>query len=229
LVLQTRSCFYKKGINMNSKRNIVMAAVVVVTAMVLTTSWSVVTGESDDPNEIDPRGIWTGRQARGAAGEEQMAWVEVVGEEKHGTSPVVMKVLNPDPALFGLFPDVTTRTDSVGSWLRTGPNTWDYTYIGYGTTGTHEPGYGDVVWMLVYRGTATATDANTIVATGLAEIYSGRDDPNHPVFGELHDQDTDPRDGFPDADEEPLYSGAFEVTEYRLPMLPPPGAGLQGD
>ena len=120
---------------MNSKRTIVMAAVVVVAAIVLTTSWSVVTGQSGNADEVDPRGIWTGRQARGDAGEEQMAWVEVVGEEKDGKSTVVMKILNPDPALFGMFPDVTTRTDSVGPWVRTGPNTWDYTYIGYGTTG----------------------------------------------------------------------------------------------
>jgi len=177
-------------------------------------------------DEVDPRGIWTGRQARGDAGEEQMAWVEVVGEEQNGISPVVMKVLNPDPALFGMFPEVTTRTDSVGSWVRTGPSTWDYTYIGYGTTGTHEAGYGDVVWMLVYRGTATATDADTIVATGRAEVYSGRDDPDHPMFGALHDQDTDPRDGFPDADEVPVFSTEYEVPEYRMPMLPLPNAGL---
>ena len=211
---------------MNSKKNVVMAAVIVAAALVLATSWSVVTGQSDDPNEVDPRGIWTGRQERGAAGEEQMAWVEVIGEEKNGISPVVMKVLNPDPALFGMFPDVTTRTDSVGTWLRTGPNTWDYTYIGYGTTGTHDPGYGDVVWMLVYRGTATATDADTIIAAGRAEVYSGRDDPSHPMFGPIHDQDTDPRDGFPDADEAPIFSTEYEVPEMRMPMLPVPDGSL---
>jgi hypothetical protein len=155
-----------------------------------------------------------------------MAWVEVIGEEKNGMSTVVMKVLNPDPVLFGMFPDVTTRTDSVGTWLRTGPNTWDYTYIGYGTTGTHEPGYGDVVWMLVYRGTATATDADTIVATGRAEVYSGRDDASHPMFGALHDQDTNPRDGFPDADEVPIFSTDYEVPEMRMPMLPVPDESL---
>lgn len=96
----------------------------------------------------------------------------------------------------------------------------------YGTTGTHEPGYGDVVWILVYRGSATATDPDTIVATGRAEVYSGRNDPGHPVFGEIHDQDTDPRDGFPDADEEPIFSTEYEVPERRMPMLPVPDEGL---
>lgn len=203
-----------------------MATIVVATVLVLTTSWSVVTGQNGAADEVDPRGIWTGRQTRGEAGEEQMAWVEVVGEEKDGKSTVVMKVLNPDPALFGMFPEATTRTDSVGPWVRTGPNTWDYTYIGYGTTGTHEAGYGDVVWMLVYRGTVTATDANTIVATGRAEMYSGCDNPSHPMFGALHDQDTDPRDGFPDADEDPLFATDFEVMEYRMPMLAAPDDSL---
>ena len=55
---------------MNSKRNIIIAAAIVVVTMVFTTSWSVVTSEIDDPNdpnEIDPRGIWTGRLERGDA------------------------------------------------------------------------------------------------------------------------------------------------------------------
>jgi sugar lactone lactonase YvrE len=174
-------------------------------------------------NEVDIKGIWTARQPRGAAGEEELAWVQVISEEQNGTSTFVMKILNPDPTQFGMFPEATTRSDSVGMFLRTGPNTWDYTLVGYGTTGTHEPGTGDVVYIQVDRGTATATDSDTIVASGHVEIYSGRDDPYNSA---IHDQDTDPRDGFPDADEEPILSGDYVLTQHRLPMLPPPGAGL---
>jgi hypothetical protein len=160
--------------------------------------------------------------ARGAAGEEQMALVQVIGEEKNGTSSIVMTVLNPDPTFFGRFPDATTRSDSLGAFLRTGPNTWDYTLISYGMAGVHEPGYGDVVWIQVDRGTATAPDPDTIVASGRAEVYSGRDDLYNP---NRHDQDTDPRDGFPDADEEPIFSGDYVLTQSRMPMLSAPGAG----
>jgi hypothetical protein len=208
---------------MNSKRNIVMAAIVVVAAIVLTSSWSVVTGGNGDSPEVDPKGIWTARQPRRAADQEGLAWVQVISEEQHGSSTLVMKILNPDPTVFGMFPDATTRTDSVGSFLRTGPDTWDYTLICYGTTGTHEPGYGDIVYIQTDRGTATAIDSNTIVASGRVEIYSGHDDPYNSA---IHDQDTDPRDGFPDADEEPIFSGDYVLSEYRMPMLPLPGAGL---
>jgi len=177
-------------------------------------------------DQVDPKGIWTARQPRGAAGQEQLAWVQTIGEEINGISPIVMKILNPDPTLFGMFPEATTRTDSLGSFLRTGPNTWDYTLIGYGTTGTHERGYGDVVWIQIDRGTATAPDADTITVNGRAEVYSGRDVPMHSRFGDIHDQDTNPRDGFPDADEEPIFSADYGLSQHRMPMLLPPGAGL---
>jgi len=165
-------------------------------------------------SEVDIKGIWTGRQPRGAAGEEGLAWVQVIGEEENGTSTFVMKILNPDPTQFGRFPDATTHTDALGMFLRTGPNTWNYTLVGHGTTGTHEAGSGDIVYIQVDRGTITASDADTVVASGRAEFYSGRDDSYY------HDQDTDPRDGFPDADEAPVFSGNYVLTQYRMPMLP---------
>ena len=204
---------------MNSRKSIVVAAMVALTGLALTMPWSTLAGDDSAFPPCDPTGIWTARQARAADGQEQMTWVEMVSEETNGVSAVVMKIINPDPTLSGMFPNATTRSDSVGQWVRTGPTTWDHTYIGYGTTGTHEPGYGEIVWMLVYRGTITATDSDTIVAGGRAELFSGRDDPNHPVFGEVHDQDTDPRDGIPDPDEEPIFATDFEVVETRLPML----------
>jgi sugar lactone lactonase YvrE len=171
-------------------------------------------------DEVDPSGIWTARQPRGAAGEEGLAWVQVIGVEQNGISTLVMKILNPDPTVTGMFPDVTTRTDSVGTFFRTGPDTWDYTLIGYGTTGTHESGNGDIVYIQIDRGTATAIDSDTMRASGRAEIYSGRD------VSYYHDQDTKSRDGFPDAGEVPVISGDYVLTQYRMPMLPPPGVGL---
>ena len=169
-------------------------------------------------DEIDIKGIWTARQPRGIAGEERLTWVQVISEEQNGTSTFVMKFPNPDPTSLGMFPEATIRSDSTGMFLRTGPNTWDYTLVGYGTTGTHD---GGVVYIQIDRGTVTATDSNTIVASGRVELYSGRDYPNHSVFGNIHDQDTDPRDGIPDADEIPVFSGDYELTQYRMPMLTP--------
>jgi hypothetical protein len=172
-------------------------------------------------NKVDISGTWTGRLPRGAAGEERLTWVQVIGTEHNGSLSLVSKMLNPNPTYSGMFPEATTRTDSMGSLVRTGSNTWDFTFIGYATTGTSGPGVADIVYIQLDRGTVTATNSNTIVAAGHVELYSGRDYPNHPVFGNIHDQDTFPRDGFPDADEIPVFSGDYELTQYRMPMLLP--------
>jgi hypothetical protein len=210
---------------MTKKRNIAIVTIVVLTALLLAAPWSVIADDDDDgaPRHCDLQGVWTFRLPRGPAGEEGMLGVEVFSGEKHGTSTSVFKTINPDPTLGGLFPDATTRSEFEARWRRTGPNTWDYTCIGYGTTGMHEFGFGEIVWIMVFTGTATATDCDTLVIPGRADIYSGRDNPDY-VFpwGQpfpLSDQDTDPRDGVPDADEEPILSGNFEVIEARLPML----------
>jgi len=38
----------------------------------------------------------------------------------------------------------------------------------------------------------------------------------------LHDQDIDPRDGWPDADEKPVFEVDFTKTAHRVRILPPP-------
>ncbi len=213
---------------MNSKRNIITAAAIVVMAMVLTTSWSVVTseiGDPNDPNEVDASGIWTGRLPRWTEGEEQLTHTQLISEEKNGISSIIMKVHNPVPDRFGMFPDVVAWSDSMGTLERTGPNTWNYTLISYGTAEAPENGYGEIIYIQLDRGTATVTDNNTMIANGLAEFYSGHDYYHH-WFGNVHDQDVDPRDGFPDAGEEPIFSADYEVPQYRMPMLQPPDGGL---
>ncbi|MHC4328913.1 MAG: hypothetical protein ACYSWW_12440, partial [Planctomycetota bacterium] len=83
----------------------------------------------------------------------------------------------------------------------------------------------------VYFAIATRTetilgDGNTMEIVGHALIYSGRDDPDYVTpWGEamaLHDQDTDPRDGWPDADEAPVFEVDFTKIAQRVPVLPPP-------
>ena len=77
-------------------------------------------------------------------------------------------------------------------------------------------------------------DGNTLKIPGQAKVYSGREVPeftfpwsNEPIA--LHDQDTDPRDGFPDADEEPIYETDFEAIESRLPLLTLPPVAPEGE
>lgn len=214
---------------MKAKRNVTLGAVVGLMALFFTTGWTVVAGIEDNDvlHPYGSAGVWTFREPLGPEGQEGMLGLDIISPEENGKSLCVLKVANADPTIFGMFPDATTRTDFNGQRVRTGPNTWDYTYVGYGTAGAHEPGFGEIVWIMVFTGTMTVTDSGTTLKIpGHAKIYSGREDPDFvfPWGGEplaLHDQDTNPRDGFPDADEEPIFETDFEVTETRLPMLPP--------
>jgi sugar lactone lactonase YvrE len=176
-------------------------------------------------NKVDASGIWTGRLPRWTEGEEQLAHTQLISEEKNGISSIIMKVHNPVPDRFGMFPDVVAWSDSMGTLERTGPDTWNYTLISYGTAEMPENGYGEIIYIQLDRGTATVTDNNTMIANGLAEFYSGHDYCHH-WFGNVHDQDTDPRDGFPDAGEEPIFSADYEIPQYRMPMLLPPDESL---
>ncbi len=214
---------------MKVNRNVALRITVGFMALFFATGWAVVAGMEDNDvlRPYGSAGVWTFREPLGPEGQEGMLGFEVISPEENGKSVCVLKVANADPTLFGMFPDATTRTDFVGQRIRTGPDTWDYTYVGYGTTGVHDPGYGQIVWIMVFTGTMTATDSGTsLTIPGHLKVYSGRENPDFefPWGGEplaLHDQDTDPRDGFPDADEEPIFETDFEVTETRLPMLPP--------
>jgi hypothetical protein len=93
--------------------------------------------------------------------------------------------------------------------IRTGPNTWDYTGIAYGTKNVEGQGMPEILYVGVVQGTVTSTeDGNAMTTDGNFALY-------------MPEQDVD-GDGFPDADQEPVWCsppGGFTIT--RMPIMAP--------
>ncbi|MDP2897090.1 MAG: hypothetical protein Q8Q12_11125 [bacterium] len=95
----------------------------------------------------DTTGVWTFRRVA-----DGMLSYQVISPEVNGRSTSIIGIPNMDPTFFGMFPDVTTMTDYVGHRVRTGPNSWDATWIEYGCAAPDQPGlYGEVVWIGIMR------------------------------------------------------------------------------
>lgn len=150
----------------------------------------------------------------------------------------VAQGVNGDPTFMGLFPDATQLATQVGTIVRTGARTYDFTSIQYfskppgpGTVfGTFDR--GQVLYFFVSSGTIELQDANTMSTVETLAFYSkvDRGEVVHPVFNmwgitELHNQDKDNGgigDGLPDAGEVPFVCFPPErSTTKRLPLLAP--------
>jgi hypothetical protein len=163
---------------------------------------------------LDTAAIWTYRDAPVFGG---ITGVEFHTPEENGTSLLMVTRPMHDPTLNDLFPEATFRSPCIMQRVRTGPNRWESFGVGYGRTAAP----GEMVYILVGGRTETILeDGMTMHIDGYGMVYSGREDLDHPAFGALHDQDTDPRDAWPDANEEPLATFEFEKMAYRLPSLP---------
>jgi len=202
---------------MNAKIKIALLGIIGLTVLLIAGAEAIYT-----PVWPDSTGLWTWRNPLDDEGNEGMLGVEIIGPEVNGKSfaHVTRPMSNPT---VGLFPDVTYRTPCYMLRVRTGPNTWESSGLGYGVTGRP----GETVFLEVGTRTETMSDdGKSILMVGHGAVYSGRDDPDYVTpWGEampLHDQDTDPRDGQPDADEEPIFEFDFEKTVHRAPWLVPP-------
>jgi hypothetical protein len=150
----------------------------------------------------------------------------------------VAQGVNGDPTFMGLFPDATQLATQVGTIVRTGARTYEFTAIQYfskapgpGTVfGTFAR--GEVLYFFVSSGTIELQDANTMSTVETLSFYSkvDRGTVDHPVFNmwgitELHNQDKDNGgigDGLPDAGEVPFVCFPPErSTTKRLPLLAP--------
>lgn len=114
----------------------------------------------------------------------------------------IQKIFNMDHTLDGTFPDVGTATDTIGTGVRTGPNTWRVTLIRYGTDGAAEPKY-----MAVITGDFEFPDD----ARGLGRKCTWA------LY--LPEQDKD-GDGYPDEDETPMMCIPDEGPMPRMKILP---------
>ena len=134
--------------------------------------------------------------------------------------------VNLDPTTGGMFPDANRASESMATYVKIGPETYQFTMITY-LMKSPPPGVFErdqILYFFTMNGKAKCLDANTMKLTGTVSNWSNVDRPDlvFPPFGiyGVHDQDKDD-DGLPDAGEVPIVSYPFEVTFKRLPQMRP--------
>ena len=195
---------------MRTKRNITLVTIIALMAGLLATGWSVMADIEPAP-VIVPSGIYT--TVMGTPAGTYIITMTVIPMDPAGNTMILMAPNdNSDPTYFSTEPptgEADHLTDYVANMVRTGPDTWAYTGIAYGTKKVEGQLLPEILYMDVPRGTVTSTaDGNILTLENNTAFY-------------LPEQDVD-GDGFPDADQEPIYCspvGLLPVT--RMPVLPP--------
>jgi hypothetical protein len=206
---------------MKTKRNKkLIVAVIGLGVLLMMTAWSVV---AQDNNGLTPE-PWQGWPFAGTwiftapQLPDEVFTVQVVPtNQQSGTYSMVLDVVNPTGNYFGLFPDAEEESPYVGSVMRTGTNTYDWTIAAY-LTKEAEP-FDVITWIHVVSGTVEILDENTFEADSVMSIYSAVEHPGH-TFGDIPDQDKD-CDGLPDEGEEGVFCIRFTGVGKRLQLMPP--------
>jgi hypothetical protein len=201
-----------------NKKSIAVMVIIVVTALMLAGPWDIVVGDEDEGlPHVKPCGVYTGKDPGGATWNQTL----IPCDPACNRMTAVVKYANISPVGpgFPLFPTTEFRTDLVGNLVRTGPNTWDFTWIGYGVEKPPPDQAPNLyAWPLTYiivmSGTQTFTNNGDLATYNIAMgIWVPEDDVN-------------PVDGVPDEGVEPFFSTpnypepVFAVTGTRLPVVP---------
>jgi len=110
-------------------------------------------------------------------------WTVVHDPDSHWTGTMQLQFIVSDGRFGGLFPTVTWLSPTIGSWVRTGLRTFDYTVISYGVDETGVPFY---IWKA--NGTIELSpqcDALEVESIDF-EFYSADQDPfgsDPPAYG----------------------------------------------
>lgn len=129
----------------------------------------------------------------------------------------VLQPANVDTASPPYFADPDRTPDTVATYVRTSPRTYQFTWIAYYVKSAPPFHRGQMLTFFTYSGTAECLDANTVVLSGVISNWSSVD---RPEYG-LHNQDKD-EDGLPDAGETPYSTlSPFGFTLKRLPLMAP--------
>ena len=192
---------------MNSRRKIAAVAVMALIMLLLITAWNVMADITPAPILV-PSGIYVGVHKPPV---EYPFMVSVIPTDPAGnTLTTIFWSDNGYPNL-GIdqppFSECDSMTKLLGHSVRTGPTTWAGTRIAYGTKKVDGQPNPEIVWLSVWDGTDTfSEDGTTCQMEGTMSIF-------------LPHQDKD-RDGWPDEDEVPLWSGDVGVTTFtRMPTV----------
>ena len=135
----------------------------------------------------------------------------------HRFTAVIQPVNVGNAIAFGPFPDADHFSEGVGTYVRSGRRTYQFTWVDYfwKSPPAGPPDRGQVLYFWTYSGTLEFVDANTTKLSGNLSFYSNVDRPG------VHDQDQDD-DGFADEGEEPFVClGPWEWTYKRVPVMEP--------
>ncbi len=120
----------------------------------------------------------------------------------------VVRVAKPEPTVFGSFPDADHQSDHIGQTVKTGLNTYESTFVGYGTKKAELPGMlPEIVYISVLYGKGQLIDENTMEGEGTHAFY-------------LPSADAD-GDGLPDEGQEPIACFPYTITSKRVGLMPP--------
>ena len=70
-----------------------------------------------------------------------MQWTAMYTSESHWKGSYTTRWIGGDPTLGGFFPSVVAFSNTVGTWIRTGRRTFEYTMITYGVDASGLPVY----------------------------------------------------------------------------------------
>lgn len=183
--------------SLKRKRNVKLAVVIGLTAVLLiTTGWSVMAGVESEPAFV-PSGVYVCYEEGG------QIWTDMVipNDPAGNTTTHIGDYLVINPTLGGMFPEVDTRRNAPGRGVRIGPESWHVTWIQYGAKGL------ELQYMLLYCAVVTfSEDRETMFFEWTAECHP----PENDVDG----------DGFPDEGREPLAARPGSSTLRRVPLRP---------
>lgn len=128
--------------SIEKKRSIAVVVIIGLTALLLAGPWGIVAGDDDGRARCKPGGAYIGKDSGGATWSQTIAPCDPACNRMTG----VVKFANISPVgpagtSYPLFPTTEFRTDFVANLIRTGRNTWDFTWIGYGVQKPTEYGY----------------------------------------------------------------------------------------
>jgi len=187
---------------MKVRKSLIVALVITLAGALLTVGESLTTANNDQIGPwapCNPAGSYYGVHPVEGLG----ATVTIIADDLACNSiTCIQKIFNWNHTLGGMFPDAVAASDTVGTGIRTGPNTWRVTIIRYATDGAAR-----VIYMAVITGDFIfPDDASVLERKGVWALY-------------LPEQDKD-NDGWPDDDETPMLCVPDEGQLPRMKILP---------
>lgn len=139
-----------------------------------------------------------------------VSWVVDYDSDTHWTGSFTMDFIGGDPTLMGLYPTAVGYSMIAGSWMRTGPRTFDYTFIAYGV---------DMFGLPVYitKNTGNSAISGRCDHLDVMNMFIAVYDPAQDPFGE-----DPPVQCIPDFPGSEHFARRIPVDPPCEPMAPPP-------